>query len=320
LKNEEIQVEIRERKQNNNIKLSKLIDYELSNKILTLTLNHPCNNMQSNEVAFEGWSIVLKSIFGSEIEQVFLNINTEIEISKGSFHYNRLLWRIHNFSKMFTWFKMGNCKKDVTDFMTQKFVEPVMNVPSRNRGPIIKSEGERLVESLFINKNEPYYSELKTLIDADYILNQVPVGLFQSNVKNDNKIFTGGSSAIDLLGFKGEETIHLIELKTENNIKLGVISEFLFYAFIVHGLFISRDINYPKVEFPDSFDHYANLLRSGSVNRISGHLLCENYHPLLDNEVVSQLNLGLNKFNITIDRLKYKYDKKQQFISEIKRV
>lgn len=320
MKNKEIQSEIRERKQNNNIKLSKLIDYELSNKVLTLTLNHPCSNMQSNEAAFEGWSIVLKSIFGSEIEQVFLNIDKRVEISKNSFHYNRLLWRIHNFSKMFDWFEMGNCKEAVTDFMTQRFVEPVMNVPSRNRGPVMKSEGERLVESLFINQNEPYYSELKTLIGADYILNQVPVGLFQSNVKNDNKIFTGGSSAIDLLGFKGEDTIHLIELKTENNIKLGVLSEFLFYAFIMQGLFISKDINYSKAEFPDSFSQYASLLRRGTVDKVSGHLLCENYHPLLSNEVIALLNLGLSKFNISLDRLKYSYDKSKQVISNLKRV
>lgn len=320
MKNKEIQLEIRKRKQNNNIKLSKLIDYELSNKVLTLNLNHPCSNMQSNEAAFEGWSIVLKSIFGSEIEQVVLNINTEIEVSKSRFHYNRLLWRIHNFAKMFSWFAMGNCKEAVADFMIYTFFEPVMNVPSRNRGPVVKSEGERLVESLFINQNKPYYSELKTLVDADFILNQIPVGLFQSDVKNDNKIFSGGSSAIDLLGFKDEDTIHLIELKMDTNIKLGVISEFLFYAFIMHGLFISKDINYSKADFPDSFSQYARLLRSGTVDKISGHLFCENYHPLLDSEVIELLNLGLSKFNISLDRLKYSYDKEQQVMSNLQRL
>lgn len=305
----DITKELRIIKKNNRIKLSELIDYSLINNILTLTIKRPCENMQSNENAFEGWAVVLKSAFGNSIEKVVLDVcsNTVIDLDSG--HHTRFLWRAHNFSKIYEWFEIGNCKYDVDNFVKGKLSNVFINVPNKNRMPVVNSTGERYIEYLFVDSNRPFYKDLKNLIDADEIFNQIPVGLFQDVISNKTKIFTGGSSAIDLVGYKGLNILHLIELKIGNNNKLGVISEFLFYAFIMHSLFISRSFEYPDVHFPKSFSNYYSLYKNGHIKEMKGFLLCEKYHPLLDEEAIKLLNLGLTKFNIELSRLTYEYNK-----------
>lgn len=295
-------------KRNNRIKLSELIDYLLINNVLTLTIKHPCENMQSNENAFEGWAVVLKSAFGDNIRKVILNVSPNIVIDYNNGHYTRFLWRAYNFSNIFDWFEIGNCKNDVYNFVSSKLNNVFLNIPSDDRKPVVKSKGERFVEYLFVDRNRLFYDDLKNLIDADEIINQVPVGLFQDFVSNNTKIFTGGASAIDLIGYKELDILHLIELKVGNNNKLGVISEFLFYAFIMHNLFISRGFQYPDVQWPKSFNKYYNLYKIGNINKIKGFLLCENYHPLLDDKAIELLNSGLSKFNIDLSRLIYEYN------------
>jgi len=305
---DEITKELRSIKKNNRIKLSELIDYSLINNVLTLTINRPCENMQSNENAFEGWAVVLKSAFGNSISKVILDVSSNALINSNNGHYTRFLWRAHNFSKIFEWFAIGNCKNDVDNFVNSKLINVFINVPNKNRMPVVNSTGERFVEYLFVDCNRSFYKGLKNLIDADEIFNQIPVGLFRNFISNNTKIFTGGASAIDLVGYKGLNTLHLIELKIGKNNKLGVISEFLFYAFILHNLFISRSFEYPDVQFPKSFSNYYSLYKNGHIKEMKGFLLCENYHPLLDKEAIKLLNLGLTKFNIDLSRIIYKYN------------
>lgn len=302
----DIAKDLRKIKNNNNLKLSKLIDYSLNNGELILTINYPCENMQNNENAFEGWAVVLKSAFGNRITKVILDVspNAVIDIKNG--HCARFLWRAHNFSMMFNWFEIGNCKNEVNNFVNSMLSNVFLNLPSEDRKPVVNSKGERFVEYLFADRSRPFYHELKNLIGADEIINQVPVGLFQNVISDHTKIFTGGASAIDLIGYKGQDTLHLIELKIGDNNKLGIISEFLFYAFIIHNLFISKNFKYPNSSFPQSFYNYYQIYINGHVNKINGYLLCENYHPLLDEDAILLLKSGLLKFNIDVNRILYK--------------
>lgn len=278
--------------------------------------------MQNNENAFEGWAVVLKSAFGSKITKVILDVspNAVIDIKNG--HCARFLWRAHNFSMMFNWFEIGNCKNEVNNFVESISEKVFLNIPSEDRSPFVNSKGERFVEYLFADRNRPFYHDLKKLIDADEIINQVPVGLFRGVISDSTKIFTGGASAIDLIGFKGQDTLHLIELKTGDNYKLGIISEFLFYAFIMHNLLIKNKFFYSVIQFPESFSTYLQLYKNRKIERINGYLLCEKYHPLVDDNAIILLNTGLSKFNINLNRLEYEYncDVNNPVISNLKKV
>ena len=65
--------------------------------------------------------------------------------------------------------------------------------------------------------------------NLDKVMRQWPVGLFDGRVTKGGHIFTGGKSAIDLIGIRGD-TLVLFELKKAGNRKAGAVSELLFYA------------------------------------------------------------------------------------------
>jgi len=318
MSNQLILSKLKEKANNQNIKLTSLMGYDLTGKTLTLTIKDPCANMQTNESAFEAWAIVIKSAFGDDIERVVLNIESQYTIPKDNGHYHRLLWRIFNFSEMFDWFVIGNCKTEVSFFENEKFKKVLINKPSRNRIEEVDisfltteekdiREGERYVESLFADPSQPYNKELSKLIGSTVLLNQIPVGLFQGEVKIGNEILTRGASAIDLVGFEGDKILHLIELKKGMNYSLGILSEFLLYTYIMHGVFFTKTITYPDYNFPSHFEKYKDYIQQGSIQQIKGHLLFEKIHPLIDKESIQLLNEGLKHFNTSIDRIIYTY-------------
>jgi hypothetical protein len=63
-------------------------------------------------------------------------------------------------------------------------------------------------------------------------MRQWPVGLFDRKVAKEHGIFTGGKSAIDLVGIRND-TLVLFELKKAGNRKVGAVSELLFYASVM---------------------------------------------------------------------------------------
>lgn len=316
--NDEIELELRRLKSNNHLKLTSRMDYTIVGKVLTLTLNYPYSNMQSNEAAFEAWAIVLKSAFGDDINKVSLDFGHFASDPKKIGHFHRLLWRIYNFDQMFDWFEMGNVEQAVTDFVNHDFQQVRINKPSVNRGVVTGSNGERKVESLFVDKTKPYFAQLCKLINADFLVNQIPVGLFKGEVITDNHIFTHGASAIDIVGFEDKSTLHLIELKKGDNDDLGIISEFLLYAFIMRGVFMHNTITYPDLDFPTDFRDYAEIIRNRSVKLIKGHLLYEKIHPLIDHDAIDLLNKGLEP-TMSVDRIAYDYDEINETISNLRK-
>lgn len=314
MNNQEIRQVLKVYYGNNHIRLTSLIVFDLEDSVLTMTVKKPYSNMQRNESAFEAWAIILKSVFGKRISKVVLEIKSDKPIPINDGHYNRFLWRIHNFSQMYSWFDPGTCQVVVDDFMNNVFVKPIVNIPTEDRKEVKRDDGERKVESLFVRDSKPYYSQLKNLIRADSIQNQFPVGLFNKEIHKSNKIFTGGSSAIDMLGYKNDNIIHLIELKTGDNDDLGIISEFLFYLFIIYGTFISGNIKYPDEYHADTFQKYTEFHSKNSITEIHGHLLFEKIHPMIDKKVVKLLNDGLKKVarkkkgvNLSVDRIQYRF-------------
>jgi hypothetical protein len=64
------------------------------------------------------------------------------------------------------------------------------------------------------------------------VMRRWPVGVFHDKVARKNHVFTGGSSAIDLIAVDGD-TLLLFELKKKGNAKVGALSEAFFYACVM---------------------------------------------------------------------------------------
>ena len=101
---------------NSGIKLPKYISFFITDNTLTIdireqecvnasgcdeSLNATCNNMQTDNAAFEGWAVCLKAWL-LECENVRLKWDIPTERNK---HYNRFLYRVLRFSEAFpSWF------------------------------------------------------------------------------------------------------------------------------------------------------------------------------------------------------------------------
>lgn len=297
------------KKKGRSVTLSDHIDYEIKGKTLTMTLNKPFGNMQADASAFEGWAIVIKSAMPQLIDNVVVDIvKTDLSINTINQYY-ALLWRLHNFSQLFNWFSAGNTKQDMEYFMRNKFRDVVINKPEGIRKPVTRSDGERYVESKFSDISELCCQDLLKFIGANSIVNQIPVGLFNSIVRESTSITPHGGSAIDLLAFEGNHTLHLFELKLKTNKKVGIITEYLVYAFVMRGVFQTRKIKYEDQNFPTSFSIYKSFISNKKTKHIKGHFLVEKSHPLVDADAILLLNSGDPKYGISVDRIYYDYNK-----------
>lgn len=63
---------------------------------------------------------------------------------------------------------------------------------------------------------------------------QFPVGVYDGEPRKAGAIFTGGKSAIDLVGTGRDGALWLFELKTEKNVQVGAASELFFYSMVVN--------------------------------------------------------------------------------------
>ena len=66
--------------------------------------------------------------------------------------------------------------------------------------------------------------------------NQLPVGLFSGKLANKTQVIPARRSAIDLWGIDNTGAAHIFKLKDDGNRKIGIISELLFYVYVVTGV------------------------------------------------------------------------------------
>lgn len=275
------------------------IIFDFVGDTLLLVVQNPTQNMQEDGAAFEAWSILIKMHFPN-IQKVRLDVPQRfLGHSNVDLHFNRFLWRASNFESMFDWFEPGNIRQDVDDFMANVFQNIMINQPNKSRQKPQNSIGETYVEWLLVSQ---YKEELCRALGCDELINQFPAGLFKDSVSNANRIFNGGKSAIDIVGIERPDTLHVVELKIAKNKKMGIISELLFYTFVLKGLFgkkksIAVEGGYSVPEF--------EILNGVKDAEIKGHMLAESYHPLLSQALIDELNIGLSKSNISVDRIGY---------------
>lgn len=270
--------------------------------------NATCNNMQTDNAAFEGWAVCLKAWFPHKIETVELRWDSP-HIKNGDnkwCHYRRFLYRVLRFSEQYSWFYVSNSNiGEVERFKSE--LHGLQN-NSFSKIPELKGNFDDLSEtSVEYLLSSNLSDNLIKKYNLDFVDRQFPVGI----KKNKEKFFTSGLSAIDLWGTRND-TLTVIELKyipkgkKSKNIKVGIISELFMYSCIM------RDVITGMIARPDYTPNkneerfYANIKH---YTQIKADMLANEYHPLIDNiEVIHILNeYTRDRYSVCVEFGKTRY-------------
>jgi len=250
---------------------------------LSLTKEAVISNMQDNVAAFEGWLLALKA-WGC-IENAELHWDTPSDEENG--HYQRFLYRVTWFARLFTsWFRVAQeCRANlngskVSEFKGSSFVNTAKGAPTCPH----KSSKEAKLEKYLADSGW-----MASTFALNTVGRQFPVGLFKDTVSATMKVFTGGKSAIDLVGINEKtKCLWVFELKAGGNQPMGIVSELFFYVAFM------RDVIDGNFKYEDDQPDFDGRLPHGELEKIEeirGCLLAPKFHPLLDdNRVVEQLN------------------------------
>lgn len=315
----------KENVESSHIGLPRDMDFSSQNGIMNVHLTNTVLNMQTNGAAFEGWIIALKTSLPYITRKVEFEFPAALLTKRlgnpEACHYNRFLYRLANFERLFPdWFSLDTKSQGkVTEFQLWLKQEPCfLNHSLRERGPVFETENmERKIESWLVFSKEG--SELLCEcwgLDQTKLFNQLPVGVFHKKIERGNAIFTRGAGAIDLWGIsKDRTTLHIIELKCGRNIKMGVISEMLFYTAVMYDTCIAEDNLFHFGKYgnsPPTRDTIAIQNGGQKFKQLHSHILAEHYHPLFSDGVVNLLKAGLSRLDIKFDRAQYDYTNKRK--------
>lgn len=314
---------LKDKNKNSHVGLPRDIEFSIQDDILKVFIKKPTLNMQSNSAAFEGWITALKACLSDLIKKVELDYSKPIDLPTSRFgtpkicHFNRFLYRINNFARIFPeWFVLSDDKIDeVERFMTWlRQGQCYLNHSLQERKSVIETDKqERQIESwLTFEEGKEDLCKLWGL-DKNKLFNQLPVGVFYQQIAKNRAVFTRGAGAIDLWGVSEDGLgLHIIELKCGDNIGMGVISEVLFYTAVIYDTSVVKDFKLGKYkDSPDTTDMLAFQNAIQTSERLYSHILSERYHPLFSDDVTELLKRGLSKLHITFDREKYDYKKKK---------
>lgn len=318
------------------IKLSKYIWYNIDDATKTLHLYIQqqidnrngenkklfavCNNMQTDNAAFEGWAICLKAMLPDLIEKVELKWDIPLT---GNLHYNRFLYRVSRFCEKYPWFTIDESNAtDVKNFLENRWKSLTINVS--NVEPDKKSNDENAVEYEIVDKKK---DDIRKSFMQKYGLwlfnHQLPVGV----KSNNSLLFTGGQSAIDLWSVSNDgKELSVYELKYINNqkkgsknIKVGIISELFLYVCVMEDI-IKGNIKPENPILPDEKNLYDNIKK---IKQISAVMLSNEFHPLVYSKSVLDLLNSPRNSNIPIINFKlvfYSYKRGSyefDFVSEM---
>jgi hypothetical protein len=157
------------------------------------------------------------------------------------------------------------------------------------------------------------YQHLSTASVANH---QLPMGLFDGQVLLDTAITPGGASQADLWKIEKDEFC-VYELKDSihtDNIRVGIITELMFYANVLHRLFITKEIQYPleadlyrtnnRDNASRGFEYILDAIYQHSITHIKAVMLTDRLHPLIEHNKEQLLNdMSQNKVNIRYEHL-----------------
>lgn len=289
----EILREIKSRLGEMRLRLPRDIHMQETDDVITISLpaRSVIKNMQDNAVAFEGWILCLKAI----VPTWKFCIHWEKPDKIHDCHYQRFLYRVDKFNKLYGgkdgWFTIGDDCSLVDLRIKDGSSHYRINCPaSGKRTNDSKSSAENSLENDII-KAQPL--SLRSLFSIDKLKRQLPMGVFEGEVRGKNAIFPRGKSAIDIWGTSPEGSLVLFELKAKNNNQVGAVSELFFYAMVLvdeqQGKFFR--------EGPEG-----GIIRY--TNDLKAMILAPETHPLITKKVFQLLNsnvMGIEFGYVSID-------------------
>lgn len=252
------------------------IDFASKDGILTITMTEKglIANMQNNESAFEGWAIAIKSLLPEMAKKVIISWEANT-ISESNTHYTRFLYRVAKFIDSYNWavteFNDERAAKDYNR-LNRELEKWVTNFPSKAAEENAVHEEARLERQL--NQILPGYHD-----------HQLPVGLFFDEVssKPENERTPRNGSQIDLWSIE-DDTFTVYELKKEDNRKVGIVSELMFYVNVIKDL-IEGKISFGKgAEFVTERNYHKVFenIHENRIKNVIGVFLTNDLHPILN--------------------------------------
>ena len=254
-------------------------------------------NMQTNAAAFEAWALVL--LCHCQVKHIKIGLAPDAKNKLAGGHVERFLYRLYRFHQLFP----DRIEPDATLWNSSRAlngtINRILNQPLTHRYPIHEKRDERFAAVSAPSKNVSE-ADLEKALECSRsfgvkfalkkVMRQWPVGLFEGRVARGNEIFTGGKSAIDLLGISDDRLV-LFELKTHLNRNVGAISELLFYASVM------RDAIRGNFQFEEKPLSKNCIVTRGDIIRCSNIravLIAPRMHPLIQNPAIFQeLNAAL---------------------------
>ena len=127
---------------------------------------------------------------------------------------------------------------------------------------------------------------------------QFPVGVFDGEPTRGGAIFTGGKSAIDLVGVGLDGAFWLLELKAKGNIQVGALSELFFYSMVLYDARLGRISFSAKKLGARASVRPADLIAATSLK---ARLLSDRHHPLLSEAMFATLTSGAERHGLPVD-------------------
>jgi hypothetical protein len=282
--------------ENKNLKFPKQIDFCIYDSVLYLHIEGSAvrDNMQTDGSAFEGWLICIKSYL-PEIKNVELNwdlplysANTQVR-QRQEKHYNRFLLRVFFFSRHYNWFIIHKSKIDTIRLFSKYHSNLLINYPANKGAKEVSgkgkiNKGEAKLERFVMNKMR------ESIPVTDH---QLPVGLFDDEVKSKRTCTPRGASQIDLWQID-RDVLRIFELKDEANNEVGIISELMFYANVMN------EVNKGRIKYPQSIEtatDYRNIqylyrsVKDEKINSIEAVFLVYKLHPLIESNLDTILDI-----------------------------
>lgn len=300
--------------------LPQKMDVSIKDHTLFITMDAEgvLQNMQNDASSFEGWIFCLKAFF-SDIRTVVIDWENpafspdEKVIKTQQNHYNRFLLRVIWFIDNYSWVTVAEHRRaDILSFQ-RRFNLLTLNFPRQ------KSKDKR--EKSKTDQKMKYEAILETAIykhlSATSVANhQLPMGLFDGKVKLTTAITPGGTSQADLWKIEKDEFC-VYELKDcihTDNMRVGIITELMFYANVLHRLFITQEIKYPfeadlyrtnkRDNASRGFEYILDAIYQHTITHIKAVLLTDRLHPLIEYKREQLLNdMSLSKANIRFEHL-----------------
>ena len=284
---------------------------------LAMTADAVCANVQTDHGAFESWAIALKLWLGDQgIERIVLtwrrpdNLSVNGVYTNRGLHYQRFLFRVHSFKEMFDWFEVSADAELEVIASESVTANPLWLNQAGKRRTSTSSPKKRKAEDELehqLLQSEPFREAMALL--PSYPRRQFPVGLFRQEIaSNNSRVFTGGKSAIDLVGMDSGGAFVIFELKALKNKPVGALSELLFYTALVREAANAT----PRFKLSPQNPHALDVR---SCAGIRSYLLADNFHPLLErHDLLATLNAGASNVmsqSIPVEFHRVTVDRKQ---------